>query len=1041
MSPREVQGLQALAEHHGGTLTINPDTGLPEAGVLDKLLPTIIGAGLTFFGGVPPNVAAMIVGGIQTARTGSLMEGVKAGVGAYGGAGLAQGLATAGAGAIGSEAAKAGAGLTGDMAFNLADAGVTDAGIQNLGNVEATNQALQQQATERVAAASPFDKLSAGAKSVAENPMGYATKDNFKYMAAAAAPILADQAVKSNLPTTATQPGQIRPYSYDPYSGSYTAGNPYEVTAKKAADGGLMGMDNGGYSPGQLDFTQQSEPVVRMASGGIAGYADGGFTQDQINAALKSELAARGNTSQADLTAYAKSQYGLNDAQINAAYDTIPGFNAQGKYDAQDYIATSKPGQVSPQMVVDAANAANPYSAQNMAKVDVTRPGQYVYDASGNPVTLSANSPGFNANNPTALTYLGELAAKGGQDSTSLAFNKVATPEQKAEASRLWTAEKARLDALDAAKGLAGLNQNQNLLTNQNQNLLADTSKPPANETPAARDARLFQQAGGNWNKAAELRTKEDQALVADPNYWTDKKGLAALPAGSSDVDKWFAARGLGLSPIDTSINNFLTKYKPQLAAMTPKQQEDAMRAALNTEKMNEADVIRATGMTIAQLAAAKRADGSLVVAGNLEDVPIGSLPGGVSGGGNTQVNANGTITTRPDIPGIPEGGFTGMKDVRDTYTKGGGSLGYTSPTYTPAEFKTKYEDKLTGGSADAYNYLTGKTKYSPIPSTPTGEVMKPYAESVLGIPTPLANKKYIFDPTTKTFKVNPDYAIPTYDSKGVKSSNLTNADVKTFMNKKPSASDFYTWATTNNLSPEQIAAASERPINEISKLFTGAKALTGDDGKIDQTKVDEKTAADEKANFDATAYLKANKDVQAELDKGIADFGTKADPEAAAWEHYQRYGKAGGRAYTKKAAEGGLAALTMAHGGATRMPFFSKSTGKFTSRAPQVYADGGISGQYDLGSYSDGGQLLRGPGDGVSDSIPATIGNKQPARLADGEFVVPARIVSELGNGSTEAGARKLYAMMDRVQAARKGSIGKGKVAKNSRADKYLPA
>ena len=100
--------------------------------------------------------------------------------------------------------------------------------------------------------------------------------------------------------------------------------------------------------------------------------------------------------------------------------------------------------------------------------------------------------------------------------------------------------------------------------------------------------------------------------------------------------------------------------------------------------------------------------------------------------------------------------------------------------------------------------------------------------------------------------------------------------------------------------------------------------------------------------------------------------------------------------------------------------------------------ARGGLS---DLGSYSDGGRLLRGPGDGVSDSIPAVIGKKKPARLADGEFVVPARIVSELGNGSTEAGARKLYAMLDRVQSARKKSIGKGKVAKDSRADKLLPA
>ena len=104
--------------------------------------------------------------------------------------------------------------------------------------------------------------------------------------------------------------------------------------------------------------------------------------------------------------------------------------------------------------------------------------------------------------------------------------------------------------------------------------------------------------------------------------------------------------------------------------------------------------------------------------------------------------------------------------------------------------------------------------------------------------------------------------------------------------------------------------------------------------------------------------------------------------------------------------------------------------------------ATGGISeAHYNLGGYSDGGRLLRGPGDGVSDSIPATIGRKQPARLADGEFVVPARIVSELGNGSTEAGARKLYAMMDRVQKARRKTVGKDKVAKNSKADKYLPA
>jgi hypothetical protein len=110
------------------------------------------------------------------------------------------------------------------------------------------------------------------------------------------------------------------------------------------------------------------------------------------------------------------------------------------------------------------------------------------------------------------------------------------------------------------------------------------------------------------------------------------------------------------------------------------------------------------------------------------------------------------------------------------------------------------------------------------------------------------------------------------------------------------------------------------------------------------------------------------------------------------------------------------------------------------TTQPTVIAAGGGMmhSGIASLGGYSDGGQLLRGPGDGVSDDIPATIGGKQPARLADGEFVVPARIVSELGNGSTEAGARKLYAMMDRIKKARSKAKN---IAANTKADKHLPA
>ena len=101
-------------------------------------------------------------------------------------------------------------------------------------------------------------------------------------------------------------------------------------------------------------------------------------------------------------------------------------------------------------------------------------------------------------------------------------------------------------------------------------------------------------------------------------------------------------------------------------------------------------------------------------------------------------------------------------------------------------------------------------------------------------------------------------------------------------------------------------------------------------------------------------------------------------------------------------------------------------------------YAQGGIAS---LGGYSDGGRLLRGPGDGVSDDIPASIhrndGTKQEARLADGEFVFPARIVSEIGNGSTEAGAKKLYDIMERIQRDRSRSLKD--VAFDSNAERHF--
>jgi hypothetical protein len=98
-------------------------------------------------------------------------------------------------------------------------------------------------------------------------------------------------------------------------------------------------------------------------------------------------------------------------------------------------------------------------------------------------------------------------------------------------------------------------------------------------------------------------------------------------------------------------------------------------------------------------------------------------------------------------------------------------------------------------------------------------------------------------------------------------------------------------------------------------------------------------------------------------------------------------------------------------------------------------YAMGGLTA---LKSGGQPGGYLDGQGDGMSDSIPATIEGKQPARLADGEFVVPADVVSHLGNGSSKAGSKRLYAMLDKVRHARTGNKKQGKEINPA---KYMPA
>jgi len=301
----------------------------------------------------------------------------------------------------------------------------------------------------------------------------------------------------------------------------------------------------------------------------------------------------------------------------------------------------------------------------------------------------------------------------------------------------------------------------------------------------------------------------------------------------------------------------------------------------------------------------------------------VGGASSAAVAGGGTNINANGSVTTSPVIPGIPAGGFTGINSLITAYQLAGGSLGnpVVSPT-TMDQFNSEY-NTMTGDSASAYNFLMGKTKQPQV--TNASPAFMPYAVAV------------------GASKLGP--------------SGASNAYTNTTPNP---------YTVPSGATQVKGAVYSANGVNYLS------------DGTI------------------ITPY-------QGSSGNYVDQYGYI----------YNSYGVPIGSVPSH--ANGGL----------------------------MGFANGGMPSLGHLGGYSDGGRLLRGPGDGVSDSIPATIGshNPEPARLADGEFVVPARIVSELGNGSTEAGARKLYQMMDRIQKNRAHSVGHDRVAVNSHSDKFLPA
>jgi hypothetical protein len=350
------------------------------------------------------------------------------------------------------------------------------------------------------------------------------------------------------------------------------------------------------------------------------------------------------------------------------------------------------------------------------------------------------------------------------------------------------------------------------------------------------------------------------------------------------------------------------------------------------------------------------------------------------------------TPTPTPDVPGYENQGINFGKEQR-----------YFNPVYTPIDdiaAKKQYNFASGGPVEDMSNAnAIGMNTGYPQSGIRTGAYATPDQQPISRDMLPYPGQPqfadggevggYTYDPVTQM-----------YVKKGGEGATMISP-VGGISGASGSSGSGIPSGPPPTTTPEEFAAQSERN-QKVNDFLTNISAVLSPGATLARSLLDTPLAG------------------------GIANaFGGRQDPSLATVENMGTYAVDSG--------SDGIGGEGIGGGDIS-----GQSEGTPAIARGGLLARGGIS---HLGDYSDGGRLLRGPGDGISDSIPAMIGKKQPARLADGEFVVPARIVSELGNGSTEAGARKLYAMMDRVQKARKKTVGKGKVAANSRSSKYLPA
>jgi hypothetical protein len=1030
------------------------------------MLPTLFGAAATYLTGgvINPAVIAAAVGGVTALTSKDLGKGLMAGLGAYSGAGLVSGLAGFGAADIGEKAVSSAAADAAAAGYVNGSIGLDPTGMDISGG-NAYAAAMQKGVGDRMAGASYSDRLGAGLSKAMSDPMGAANAvgggskiAGLAKVAGALSPLLAGET--GNTVQTVTKRPLPRPRQPSVYD------NMSQTFERYAANGGLMGL----------------------AHGGAVRYADGGFTASSTYDPNANFMASTGPDER--MLAYINERFGTNNTATNNT--------------ATNTAATNT------------ANTGGGFAA--------------TAEEAAAPVTTTAASVAAPAavNAGQNLSFTGNTAANNTGIATLLPSAPVAETAPMALNNALINMGAGKgMSVQDAAMKVLGRQLSPTELSNWNASI------------------------GSDDVTAAEL---SKFSIAAQPER------ALGINNTNNAIREMYLER-LGRYPDASGLEYFSKKFGTEVS--------DAERAIFNamTTEEFEANVARDKKNLPTVVTDLTTAATNYIAPG-----VGGSTSAGQIGGGTT-INPNGTITTSPRIPGIPVGGFSGMTDVKRTYTDSGGSLGYTS--YAPEtidEFNKKYTN--TGSQKEMYDYLMGKGDKPTKTKNKDGtfrEVSRSYNEAVLGVPGS-TNAKRIWNPLKGEYFRNPDYmrqrTIRDPDTKAKSTINYMSINqAKAALAKTPLEGNALAyWSIENFVDPETLAEATGMNQNQITKLLADAKAdkayvkkagggllslanggLAGvgyaDGGLPDKEFTNSVTGVKYYFDFDNGIYRPETsvKDgitykwnpvtnkyetggsnasgIAGLMDMsggsnagdargpgtdntgtgqtfygGLANLAGEAQrlgfttignflgglvPEGA---EYNRVDLDTGNTVKGTTTQADIDALSGKSDKGSSVSFGGTNTGDNegvntntgttgmntgttggspaqagdignpggpapSERGGEHLAHGGMIGRYaqgglgSLGGYSDGGRLLRGPGDGVSDSIPASIGNRQPARLANNEFVIPARIVSEIGNGSTDAGAKRLYQMMDRIQNARKKSMGKGKIAVDSKAYLHLPA